>query len=524
MTDSTRSQPTLINTWHPTINNTPITNIVQLHTIIHTEYPHLTHHPTYPKLHTDAHRHFDLIHAIQGQTHLSHGDIAKLARTLGVTRTIIYRHVRQALKPRLYWFLDNAIPKTQAHHQLTLINQTNTHIHTLTDLQHRLSTYYPAQFLEQARGQPDRLTQCQKYFHVLTHLAEGGHNYTDLAQTVGKTVNNIKEWCTNQTRPGLLNLARRIPTTPPKPGHQWLPLTMQGRFHPTHFIQVPTTITNWNQIPPVIQQLIPLTNPSMTYWHQQFGPITQDEAFAYLLGNLVSDAGKITPHYTSTRLELSLSTKYTWSQRVGDAVCYYLGQLSIYAEAKKPSPDKHRWRSQNTPLLTWIKHKCLGLTPHQLTTYTPITAPWLLTAPKPIRIKFLQGLNDGDGYANTKYQKLGNASGVNCEFVQELLETLSILSLINGRRVVIVRVNSIIFATELPYFLHATGRQEKAEKLNKMMSYRLLSMKEPVHWKIEYTIKELAKEEMSPGEIAEKIFDEFGVCYYPKKVRKIMKE
>lgn len=108
--------------------------------------------------------------------------------------------------------------------------------------------------------------------------------------------------------------------------------------------------------------------------------------------------------------------------------------------------------------------------------------------------------------------------------MQELPETFSILSLINGRRVVIVRINCIIFAAELPFFLHATKRQEKAEKLNKMMTNRLLALKEPVHWKVELAIKELAEEGKSPGEIAETIFDMFGICYYPKKVRKIMKE
>ena len=512
-----------VDLWHPHIKIAPISSKAQLHHIITTEYPALTHHPNYSKLLKDAERHLAIITYFQGQTHLQHGDIAKLARTLGVTRTIIYRHVRQALKPRLYWFIENAIAKTQATQQLAQIHETNTHIQSLTDLHNRLTTYYPAQYLNHSKGQQDRFTQCQKYFHALTLLAKGGHSYTTLAQTIGKTVTNIKEWCTNQARPGLLNLARRIPNTPPPTECQWLPLQMEGRFHPTHFIHVPTHITNWTHIPPVLNQLTPLTNDHMTKWHKDFGPIPQENAFAYLLGNLVSDAGKITPHYTSTRLELNLSLKYDWSQRMGDAVCYYLGHLGIFAEYKT-SKTRHRWRSQNSPLLTWIKHVCLGLTPHQLTTYTPITAPWLLTAPKHIRIKFLQGLNDGDGYANTKYQKLGNASGVNCEFVQELFETFSILSLINGRRVVVVRINSIIFATELPFFLHATGRQEKAEKLNRMMSSRLLALKEPVHWKIEFAIKELAKEKKLPGEIAEIIFDRFGVCYYPKKVRKIMKE
>jgi hypothetical protein len=190
---------------------------------------------------------------------------------------------------------------------------------------------------------------------------------------------------------------------------------------------------------------------------KKYGPISQEDAFAYLLGNLVSDAGKITPHHTSTRLELNLTKNYDWSQHLGDAVCYYLGLIGIYAEYKNDK-RKRRWRSQNSPLLTWIKHVCLGLSPQQLTTYTPITTPWLLTAPKHIRIKFIQGLNDGDGHVLVGYQQLGNASEKNSAFLKKLLLTLQIKSWINIRRVLIEGKNSILKAVELPFFLHALGR------------------------------------------------------------------
>ncbi|MFX1405032.1 MAG: hypothetical protein ACFE9D_11295 [Promethearchaeota archaeon] len=516
------TKPIQIQIWYPTISTIPITNKAHLHTLIITEYPHLTIHPNYPKLLTDAERHLDIIDQLKDESNLYHGDISHLARILGVNRTIIYRHVRQALKPRLYWYIDNAISKTQASHQLTEIHTTNTHIQSLTDLQNRLNTYYPSQFLEPACGQKDRLTQCQKYFLILLLLAEGGHSYTDLSTHVGKTVTNIKDWCTNHTRPGLLNLARHIPSTPPEHGNQWLPLTMEGRFHPTHFIQVPTSITDWSQITLVLQQLTPLTNEHMSDWHHHFGPIPQDEAFAYLLGNLVSDAGKITPHYTSTRLELNLSKNYTWSQQVGEAVCYYLGRLGIFAEYKTSS-SRHRWRSQNSPLLTWIKHVCLGLTPQQLTTYTPINAPWLLTAPNHIRTKFLQGLNDGDGHVLVGYQQLGNASEKNSGFLTKLLSTFKIRSWINIRRVIIEQIRSIFTAVELPFFLHAIERQEKANKLAKMIRSRIQHSKVPVSYQVSSYIWKLHEKGFSYGEIAEIIFDKFQICYHPKRVSKVIR-
>ncbi|MFX1581071.1 MAG: hypothetical protein ACFFCJ_02525 [Promethearchaeota archaeon] len=506
--------------WHPTIQATPISSKAQLHHLLTTEYCALTNHPHYPKLLADAERHMAIINHLQDRIHLQHGDIAKLVRTLGVTRTIIYHHVREALKPRLYWYLENAISKTQAHTTLAQIHDTNTGIHTMTDLQDRLTTYYPAQYLTHARGQPDRLTQCTKYFHVLALLAEGGHTYTNLAHTAGKTVTNIKEWCTNKARPGLLNLARRIPTTPPAPDNQWLPLTMKGRFHPTHFIQIPTTITDWNQIPPVLHQLTPLSNSHMTTWHHQFGPTPTDDAFAYLLGNLVSDAGKITPHYTSTRLELNLSLKYDWSQQLGDAVCYYLGLLGIRADYKT-SKKCHRWRSQNSPLLTWIQHTLLGIEPKL--TKIPIKASWLLKTPYSIRLRFLQGIADGDGWAMTKYQKVGIASTTNCEFIKDLLNTFLINSRINGPNVVIVRRDSINLSSELPFFLHAKSRQENLEKIVQMLIVRSHKVVRTVPQEIKIEIIKLSKQGKSVGEIVETIFDKHNFCFSPKTVRKIIK-
>jgi hypothetical protein len=295
---------------------------------------------------------------------------------------------------------------------------------------------------------------------------------------------------------------------------------MQGRFHPTHFIHVPTSINDWTQITPVLKQLTPLSNPAMVQWQTQFEPIPQEEAFAYLLGNLISDAGKITPHYTSTRLELNLSKNYTWSKQLGDAVCYYLGLIGINMEYRKSS-DCHRWRSQNSPFLTWIQHILLGIPPK--VTKTPTYAPWLFNTPDNIRVKFLQGIADGDGYAMTKYQKMGIASTSNREFIKELLKAFSIDSNINGPNVVIVKRDSINHSAELPFFLHATGRQERAEKIVRMLQARRLHAGKVIPQEVQLQIIKLAKQGKSTGEVVEAIFDRYNLCFAPKTVRKIIK-
>jgi len=261
----------------------------------------------------------------------------------------------------------------------------------------------------------------------------------------------------------------------------------------------------------------------MTQWQKQFGPIPQEEAFAYLLGALVSDAGKNTPHYTSTRLELNLSKNYDWSEEFGDAICYYLGNLSIHAEYKT-STNKHRWRSQNSPLLTWIKHICLGLTPQQLSTYTPINAPWILIAPRQIRIRILQGLNDGDGHVLTGYEQLGNACEINSKFLKELLKTFEIKSIINVRRVIIENRESILRAIELPFFLHAHGRQEKAIKLGKMARNKRRHLRSVVSKQVADDIIKLHEMGNSSGAIVEIIYDTHNICYSFGRIRKIIRD
>jgi hypothetical protein len=278
----------------------------------------------------------------------------------------------------------------------------------------------------------------------------------------------------------------------------------------------------WTQITNVLQQLTPLTNPTMTQWQKQFGPIPQTEAFAYLLGALVSDAGKITPHYTSIRLELNLSKNYDWSKQFGNAICYYLGYLGIFAEYKT-STTRHRWRSQNSPLLTWIKHICLGLSPQQLTTYTPIDAPWILSTPQQIRIRFLQGLNDGDGHVLLGHLQLGNACEVNSSFYADLLGTFDIHSLTNKQRAIVENMEGIVQAVELPFFLHAIGRQEKAEKLATMVVNRFLHSKELVPQEVANEVQRLHRQGKSTGKIIELIYDKHGICYYGKRIRNIIR-
>jgi len=155
-------------------------------------------------------------------------------------------------------------------------------------------------------------------------------------------------------------------------------------------------------------------------------------------------------NFSSKPFRLTLSKKYGWSKRVDEAVCYYLGKLGIKANQFKDVPKgpkapngMYRWRAGKSPFLLWMVRSCLGLQSHECTTNDAIKTDWILTAPEEIRIKFLQGLNDGDGFAIVKVQRMGNACGQNIPFVKKLLKTFNIESGKDGISILIRRQKSI---------------------------------------------------------------------------------
>jgi hypothetical protein len=305
---------------------------------------------------------------------------------------------------------------------------------------------------------------------------------------------------------------------------------MKANFHPTKFIHVPTTIETWTQIQQVIHQTQSLDTPQMHQWRQQFGPINKEEAFAYLLGIIVSDCGKSSITHSSHRIDLRLSKKYSWSKQLGEATCYYLGLISIHAKQvgdrdSLVGPNTcYSWNSENTPLLQWIDKTCFGLEIHQRTTHDSIKADWLLKAPTNIRIKFLQGLNDGDGSASIKDQTLSNTCGPNIPFLRKFLQTFDIGSTQDEHRIKIKRQICVLHAAKLPFFLHATDRQMNADKLAEMIRVRREENPRFIPQEVIAEVHQLNRQGLSKGRIAELIFDKFRVSYDRRRIAYILKK
>lgn len=99
---------------------------------------------------------------------------------------------------------------------------------------------------------------------------------------------------------------------------------------------------------------------------------------------LVSDSGKGYRGLTSTSLRLKLSSEYEWSERVGEALCFYMGLLGIpMSRPRKGNRLKPViiWNSQNSSLVSWMLKTCLGLNRSDRTSRNPVKADWLLKAP-----------------------------------------------------------------------------------------------------------------------------------------------
>ncbi|MFX1565060.1 MAG: LAGLIDADG family homing endonuclease [Promethearchaeota archaeon] len=518
-----------------------ITSDIQIHSIIDNDFPGLKRNPNFRKLLSDAKLHLALYQEFSDRKTIFAGELTRVTRDVckkreregnfQTLRLLISDYVKKCTKPRLYYLFEQAVSKTESQGKIDAINKTNNYVCSFSDVFNKLATYFPTSELVNSTHFSKRINQVSKYFSALELLKEGGL-FADVAREYDTRYTVISRWFNNQMRPVLVHLAANIPHLKPRNKRLWLPTKMGSghTYKPKGFIQVPFSISKWLEIRDVLDQLKELEHSRMRGWHNRFGDTSQEQAFGYILGVLVSDASKPKNKQTSSHIKLQLSMKYTWSEVVGEASCYFLGKLGIRAKRGKDYRNSrgttfYCWNSECSPLITWIKRSCLGIQHKETTTHHPIRMEWLFRAPKIVRIRFLQGLNDGDGWASVKSQEIGNASGPSTNFVQTLLRTLDIESRQSHSKdeVRIGRKSSLKVAAELPFFLFATTRQEAADKIADMMKRRETQQK-PVTSNVVTFMKELRKRRMSYGRIAEAVFDEFNLSHPISKIYKILNQ
>lgn len=515
-----------IHIWQPQINNLIIVDKKHLYTIINNDYPGVKRHPAFSKLLANAECHLTLFRKFGNQQHINKSDISSFEKYYQTGKQLIFHYITKGRRPALYDYIKRGLSKSKATVIIKRVHFGNNGIKNRGDVLNRIKTYYFGDLYTNSPMQKWRLDQVDKYFQVLEKLEDGGL-YSVIAREIGIQPSQIRYWIKGG-RPDLLNLARQIPKTYPRFSRKWLPITNKGRFQPSNFIQAPFFLDKWSKIQFVLKQIRSRTDSQMERWRKRFGDISKGEALAYLLGILVSDATKKKASIISTQMSLRLSKAYYWSERVGEATCFYCGKLGINAKKGKDQDSRTgketrlAWHSENSPLLTWIVQSALGLQPFELTSKNPIRASWMLSSPSIIRVRFLQGLNDGDGSVSIKHQYIANSSSANILFVQQLLDDFGINSKIDGLNVKILKKESIIRATELPFFFHATGRQAQAKKLGEMIRIRIRHYRKSVPQEAIIQMRELRELGNSYGEIAQRIFERFGLSYSATRIQNLI--
>jgi hypothetical protein len=133
-------------------------------------------------------------------------------------------------------------------------------------------------------------------------------------------------------------------------------------------------------------------------------------------------------------VDLQLSKKHVTNERFGEMVCMCVNSLGIGMHRiadKQPSGatrfGKHpsaayRWISERSPLLAWMFSAALGLGWTQTTSTDRIQIEWIFTAPKSIRLRFVQGLADSD--ATVKPSEVVITSVPNADLTTKLLQSL----------------------------------------------------------------------------------------------------
>jgi hypothetical protein len=213
-----------------------------------------------------------------------------------------------------------------------------------------------------------------------------------------------------------------------------------GGSDPSGWIQVPMRMSYDNALG-VIDQTRPLET---TFERAQLFGIPppqvlplRPEFFAYLLGIMVGDSGKLggeQPRYASMNLDLQLTTKQPTNERLGEFVMIRANSFGITMNrikdkpptgrqllGKNPAPA-YRWASERSPLIAWMFSAGLGLAWNETTTANQLRMDWIFDTPFNFRKRFVQGTADSDGCVKPSVVEI--ASVPNADFFANVLQSL----------------------------------------------------------------------------------------------------
>ena len=266
-------------------------------------------------------------------------------------------------------------------------------------------------------GVTDHGRQQVQSFCEFIELHQQGVGVKEIARRLDLHRTTVAEWREGTDQPYLIRAVSD--TLPIMPRTRWKLLPMHltsGGNEPSGWIQVPQAIHSFADVLEVLNQIEP---PRTMYERSlQFGLSRQrveelrSDLFAYLLGIMVGDSGKlggVQNRYASMNLDLQLTKKHPTNERLGEFVLLCANSLNIKMERKRDKPPTgatrlgkqpthaYRWISERSPLLAWMFSVCLGLRWEETTTTEKIRIDWIFETSTSFRVRFMQGVADSDG-------------------------------------------------------------------------------------------------------------------------------
>ncbi len=515
--------------WFPEINGIKIESYDMLEEVIRRDASEFLLRSDAPRLLELAKLHLRLFCEYHDKEFIPRGTIARLSKETGTSPTTLKRWLLQGARPRMYYWLGMAPiheRKEKVDRILTGLNgATNTE-----EVRRRFSKLYSGEERVGASTHSKNHDYTEKFFLFLKEYLSGGI-IKDIARKLKVGHTTASEWLRGSQLPTEVKFASLIPAETPSDDWKWLPLRLNSQLNiPEDFIQVPVEVSSPEDILDVLKQLESLTTPEMAEYESQFGDISDPIAFMYLLGLIIADGGFVSDTSWSSRVKLFASKKYNWSKTLGEAFCYAMGRIGISADRKSDSVRVRHgrtqvcrvWSSEASPLFMWMKKTMLGLDASTVKKENKIHADWILQMPREWRVSFIQGLADGDGYASFSTSTVAIATATNQILFNRILTSLEIRSSIESTKVRIRRHADIMRAKELPFFKHATGRQDRLNNLSKMI--KLTKTKRGKLTTADFKlVLELSSKGYSPGQISETLWYEYGISRTTASIEGILR-
>jgi hypothetical protein len=528
-----------INTTRPEINGVPVESDKHLKDIITREYRGLMDMPGIEKLLHEGCVHQQIINRFQGREYLEYGEIRQLAAEFGVKRGVVQIWTTKGVIPRIYFHLNRSVSISEARKRIEEVSKRNNGVITFSEYERRMQNYYLHQREQKASFNERESAITETYFRFLEKYQQGG-SFAPIARQAGVAPSTALGWLEGQ-QPRRVRIASGIPREEPVPDYKWLPMRFRSGKYPEDFIQVPEHVKSYRDVLIVLQQLTPIENEYLSELHARLGLRSIDEEFMYLLGSYMSDGSSFNRTTIARSIGIRLSKTYHWSEDFGDGLCQALGACGINAYRvgdtaaktayKKEGTEireinqneKMSWACENSPLLHWMYHSCLGYKDGTPKNRQQTSADWIIDAPLHLRKPFLQGLGDGDGSASVQGNYIDISSLYNQDFIEKLLQSFGVRTRRAPKDIVTTGMSEAKKAAQIPPFRYASSRLEAAERIiNRIDNPRRVRENPLDREEIEF-ISAAKERGLTAWQTSEAFFDEFKTALSIQVIKRLFR-